>query len=130
MPRVGALKRRPDFLRVAAGRVKWVTPGLVLQARCRGEAEEEVRVGFTVSRKVGNAVRRNRARRRLRAAAGEVLPKLGRLGCDYVVIGRAATPERPFQDLVGDLRDAVEALARRGCGRRKRKARASAEPRA
>jgi len=130
MPRVGALKRRPDFLRVAAGRVKWVTPGLVLQARCRGEAEEEVRVGFTVSRKVGNAVRRNRARRRLRAAAGDVLPKLGRPGCDYVVIGRAATLERPFQDLVGDLRDAVEALARRGCGRRKRKARASAEPRA
>jgi len=79
MPRVGALKRRPEFLRVAAGRVKWVTPGLVLQARCRGDAEEEIRVGFTVSRKVGNAVRRNRARRRLRAAAGEVLldEKLG-----------------------------------------------------
>jgi len=129
MPRVGALKRRPEFLRVAAGRVKWVTPGLVLQARCRGDAEEEIRVGFTVSRKVGNAVRRNRARRRLRAAAGEVLPALGRPGYDYVVIGRAATPERPFRDLVGDLRHAVEALARRGgCGR-KAQPRRAAEPR-
>jgi len=130
MPRFGALKRRPDFLRVAAGRAKWVTPGLVLQTRCRGEGEEEVRVGFTVSRKVGNAVRRNRARRRLRAAASEVLPELGRPGYDYVVIGRAATPERPFRALVADLRGAVEALGRRGCCGRRRKPAATTEQRA
>ena len=127
MPIIGRLRTRPDFLKVAAEGAKWVTPGLILQARRRpppaavgtgvagtGKAtvrepieEDEVRVGFTVSRKVGNATRRNRARRRLRAAATEVLPELGRPGCDYVLIGRARTLDRPYAELVEDLRQAL-----------------------
>ena len=132
MPIIGRLRTRPDFLKVAAEGAKWVTPGLILQARRRpppatantgvggtgvagtGKAtarepieEDEVRVGFTVSRKVGNATKRNRARRRLRAAAREVFPELGRRGCDYVLIGRARTLDRPYAELVEDLRQAL-----------------------
>ena len=122
MPSIGRLRTRPDFLKVAAEGAKWVTPGLILQARRRpppaaagtGKTtarkpieEDEVRVGFTVSRKVGNATRRNRARRRLRAVATEVLPELGRPGCDYVLIGRARTLDRPYAELVEDLRQAL-----------------------
>lgn len=124
MPTVGRLKTRPQFLKVAAARRKWVTPGLVLQAarRQRGEdraapvahmaagEEPEVRVGFTVTRKVGNAVERNRAKRRLRAAAAEVFPRLGRAGTDYVVVGRVATLTRPFDALRADLEQAVRKL--------------------
>ena len=124
-PAVGRLKKRPDFLRVAAARRKWVTPGLILQTRRRGSREgraaarpndagrdqvDQVRVGFTVSRKVGDAVRRNRARRRLRAAADAVFPVLGRAGSDYVLIGRVGTLGRPYADLLQDLRTAVTAL--------------------
>ena len=126
MPIIGRLRTRPDFLKVAAEGAKWVTPGLILQARRRPPAtantgvagtgkatarepieEDEVRVGFTVSRKVGNATKRNRARRRLRAAATEVLPELGRPGCDYVLIGRVRTLDRPYAALVEDLRQAL-----------------------
>ncbi len=126
MPVVGRLKKRPDFLKVAAARTKWVTPGLILQARQRkpqdrpvpgrnGErrdpAAESVRIGFTVSRKVGQATERNRARRRLRAAAGEVLPRYARPGYDYVLIGRRATLDRAYERLVDDLRTALTRVA-------------------
>ena len=69
-----------------------------------------MRVGFTVSRKVGNAVARNRARRRLRAAVDQVIPTRARPGHDFVVIGRAATLTRPFNALVGDLTTALQRL--------------------
>lgn len=131
--RVGRLTKRPEFLRVAAGRRKWVTPGMVVQARPRDEAPPASaaaalnasegaaetadagppRVGITVSRKVGNAVQRNRARRRLRAAAREALPQAGRPGVDYVLIGRAGTLTRSYAELCADLRTAVERLHRR-----------------
>ncbi|MCH8001099.1 MAG: ribonuclease P protein component [Proteobacteria bacterium] len=144
MPIIGRLRTRPDFLKVAAEGAKWVTPGLILQARRRpppaaagtGKAaarkpieEDEVRVGFTVSRKVGNATRRNRARRRLRAVATEVLPELGRPGCDYVLIGRARTLDRPYAELVEDLRQALGRVGgKQGRGRRPERAgRRSAE---
>ncbi|MGC2414460.1 MAG: ribonuclease P protein component, partial [Stellaceae bacterium] len=81
------LKTRADFLRVAAGRRRTAKPGLVLQAAPNPRARdgvEAVRIGFTASRKVGNAVVRNRAKRRLRAAAAEVLVRDGRPGTDYV----------------------------------------------
>jgi ribonuclease P protein component len=73
-----------------------------------------IRVGFTTSRKVGGAVARNRARRRLRALAEEILPACGRPGCDYVLIGRPATPTRPFASLRSDFE---AALARLHAGR-------------
>ena len=107
------LKRRADFLRVAAANRKCATPGLVLQAAA-SEAGAAPRVGFTVSRKVGDAVRRNRARRRLRAAADRLMPACAAPGRDYVIIGRAATLERPFEALLGDLE---QALARLGAHR-------------
>jgi ribonuclease P protein component len=111
------LKTRADFLRVAAGRRRAVRPGFVLQAAphppgITGLAA--VRVGFTASRKVGNAVVRNRAKRRLRAAAINVLARVGQPGTDYVLIARAATGGRPYADLVGDLAAALRQIDRRG----------------
>lgn len=117
-PPVGRLKRRAEFLRVAAERNKWVAPGLVLQARPRAPdardplPSDAIRIGFTVSRKVGGAVVRNRARRRLRAAVAAVLPSRGRPGFDYVVIGRKTTLSRSFPELLGDLETALTRLGR------------------
>ena len=110
------LKRRADFLRVAAVRRSAARPGLVLQAAPRPPGGDSgiVRVGFTASRKVGNAVIRNRAKRRLRAAAAEVLGRRGRLDCDYVLIARAGTVERGYTELVGDIESALRQVERRG----------------
>lgn len=109
------LKTRREFLEVAGGR-KCATPGLVLQAR-RREEEGAPRVGFTVTRKVGTAVVRNRVRRRLREAARAVLPGRARAGFDYVIIGRAATAERAYDDLLADLARALEKVHRGAGGR-------------
>jgi ribonuclease P protein component len=109
------LKTRADFLRVAAGRRRAVRPGLLLQAAPgpgSGGNREAVRVGFTASRKVGNAVLRNRAKRRLRAAAAAVLTGAGRPGTDYVLVARAATGERAYAELVGDLEAALRQVER------------------
>lgn len=112
------LTRRSEFLKVASGRRKSVAPGLILQALSQTgdlpaegpEGTNSVRVGFTASRKVGNAVARNRARRRLRAAAAQVLPDHAAMGHDYVVIARLETLERPFDDLLGDLTAGLKRL--------------------
>ena len=72
-----------------------------------------IRVGFTASRKIGNAVARNRARRRLKAAAQQVLPLFGLPGNDYVLVARRETLERPFGDLLGDLESALLAAHER-----------------
>ncbi|MEX2409242.1 MAG: ribonuclease P protein component [Rhodovibrionaceae bacterium] len=104
------MKKRREFLAAARRGRKAVTPGLVLQALRREEAAEapaQVRLGLTASRKVGNAVARNRARRRLRAAAQEVLTGLGRSGMDYVLIARGETGTRPYPELLQDLRAAL-----------------------
>jgi ribonuclease P protein component len=111
---LATLKTRADFLRIAAARSRAVMPGLILQAAVRPDgtgSDEQIRVGFTASRKVGNAVVRNRAKRRLRAAAAAVLPRLGRLGTDYVLIARAAAEERSYPALVADLESALRRLA-------------------
>ena len=108
------LKKRADFVRTARGS-RIVTRGFVLQARERTAADARgadlrgiVRVGFTCSRKVGNAVARNHARRRLREAARLALPSHGRPGWDYVLIGRARTTSTiPFPRLLADLERAV-----------------------
>jgi ribonuclease P protein component len=86
---------------------------LVLQAAPRSPRSEgrEVRVGFTASRKVGNAVVRNRAKRRLRAAAARLLTARGNPGTDYVLIARAATPGRPFAALLEDLEAALRRVS-------------------
>jgi len=112
------LTRRADFL-AAARAVRHGRPGLLFQARRRAPAEaaavppERIRVGFTCSKKVGNAVARNRAKRRLRAVARLELPTNGRPGWDYVLIGRPqATAARPFADLCADLVSALAATHR------------------
>ncbi len=113
MSAVPRLKRRPEFLRVAATRRKWVAPGLIVQIRPRpaGEADtDEARVGFTVSRKVGNAVQRNRARRRLRVVADTVMTEHALEGFDFVIIGRQNTLTRPYSALVRDLTTALKKL--------------------
>ena len=110
------LKTRRQFLHVAGTGRKWVAPGLILQV-CPLEEDDTssdetvtVRVGFTVSRKVGGAVARNRARRRLRQVAEHVMPNLAAGSCDYVLIGRRMTIKRPFGDLVADLETALVQL--------------------
>lgn len=74
------------------------------------KAEQAARVGFTASKRVGNAVARNRAKRRLRAVAAEVLPLYAAPGHDYVVIGRQATLDRDWDDLKGDLEQALRRI--------------------
>lgn len=106
------LTRRADFLAAAKARRQSMA-ALLLQARRRGADEDGggIRVGYTCSKKVGNAVLRNRAKRRLRAAARQVLPDLGRPGWDYVLVGRAgATVEAPFAALVDDLASGLRAV--------------------
>ncbi len=105
------LKRRAEFLAVAGKGAKAPMPGLVLQFMPRGD-DAPFRVGFTVTKKVGNAVVRNRTKRRLREAVRLALnPDLER-GFDMVVIGRDKTADRPFPDLIEDVRRAL-ARARR-----------------
>ena len=99
------LKIRSDFLRAARG-IRRVTPGLTLEI-CANPSGIAPRVGFTASRKVGGAVVRNRAKRRLRAAAAQVLAVQGLPGTDYVLVARQGTISRPFDALKGDLAEAL-----------------------
>jgi len=109
---VPRLKRRSEFLRVAGTRRKFVAPGLILQIRKVSGAEDEapVKAGFTVSRKVGNSVERNRAKRRLRAASDQVLAHHALPGHEFVIIGRRGTLGRPFPALLKDLKTALKRL--------------------
>ena len=87
-------------------------PGFVLLVRPRGDDSAHMRVGYTVTKKIGNAVTRNRARRRLKALAAELLPDHGRAATDYVLIARGTTPARAFGELRQDLLKALERLER------------------
>lgn len=106
------LRKRAEFLAAARAR-RQATAGFLLQARRRepDEGAAGVRVGFTCSKKVGNAVLRNRAKRRLRELARAVLPVMGHAGWDYVLVGRpGATVSRDYADLLADLTQAMTAI--------------------
>ncbi|KPQ21564.1 MAG: ribonuclease P protein component [Rhodobacteraceae bacterium HLUCCA24] len=107
---IQTLRKRAQFLAAARAR-KQVAESMVVQARDRRDGTRHVGVGVTCSRKVGNAVTRNRAKRRLRALAHEVLPLAGHPGWDYVLIGRpGVTVERPYGALRDDLRKSLARL--------------------
>ena len=101
------LRKRAEFLRVASAGRRAAVHGLVLQALARGD-DAPARLGFTVTKKVGNAVVRNRTRRRLREAARLVLREHPPAGMDLVLIGRDATRTRDFVALMDDLRRALD----------------------
>ena len=112
--KIGRLTRRAQFIAVAGSGRRAATPGLVLQIRphdgrqAPNDGEGTVRVGVTASRKVGKAVSRNRARRRLRAVASAVLPHHAQPGFDLVLIARQeGTNARPFVALKADLKRAL-----------------------
>jgi len=100
------LKRRAEFLRAASKGRKAVMQGVVLQALARHD-DEPARLGFTVTKKVGNAVVRNRTRRRLKEAARLLLRDADVTGVDLVLIGRDGTRARPFPALMDDIHRAM-----------------------
>lgn len=106
------LKKRAEFLKVSAQGRRQASRAFVLQTRENPDLGEHARLGFTVSRKVGGAVDRNRARRRLKEAARLVMYAEAKAGCDYVLIGRRDALDIPFEKLQDDL---VRALRRLGC---------------
>jgi len=106
------LRHRTDFLRAQRGR-RVVKPSVTLETiptPADYMATGAARVGFTATRKIGGAVERNRAKRRLRAAAAQLLPLYGREGSDYVLVARAATLTAPFAQILDDMTAALKSV--------------------
>jgi ribonuclease P protein component len=101
------MDKRRDFLAANAGR-RAATPGFVLLVHVRSDDQPARRLGITVTKKVGNAVVRNRIKRRFRALARDVLPDCGHDGADHVMIGRLNALDRDFAQLRKDLEKALE----------------------
>lgn len=108
-----SLKKRAEFLRVQNSGQKWVSPGVILMVGATGpDRPASVKFGLTVTKKLSkSAVVRNRIRRRLRAAAHDVLPFHAKPGLDYVLIGRHETADMPYAKLCSDLKWCLKRLS-------------------
>jgi ribonuclease P protein component len=109
--RLTTIRKRADFVAANGGK-RAATPGFVLLVRDRKDADPAMRVGFTVTKKIGGAVVRNRMKRRFRELAREIVPTHGLSGGDHVMIGRSGGIERDFALLRSDLAGALERLRR------------------
>ncbi len=112
--KLGVLKKRSEFLYVRNGLYS-AKGGVVVQMR-ENQDRTGIGIGFTATKKIGNAVIRNRAKRRLREVARALLPELGLSGHDYVFIARDGTTARQWTDLLDDTRKALITLSRRVSG--------------
>ena len=109
--RLTTISARKDFLAANSAK-RAANGGFVLLVRDRADSDAALRLGITVTKKIGNAVVRNRMKRRFRALAREILPALGVSGADHVMIGRASGVERDFALLRKDLAKALERVSR------------------
>jgi ribonuclease P protein component len=106
--KLGVLKTRSEFLHVRSGKYR-AFKNLVIQANTN-PGSGAIRVGFTATKKIGNAVVRNKAKRRLRHVARELLPEHGLKGIDYVFIARNSTASTPYKNLMSNTRDALTSI--------------------
>lgn len=106
MAALATIRLRRDYLAANKGR-RVVTPGFILLVQPRTDGDPAIRAGYTVTKKIGGAVVRNRMKRRLRALARDLLPQGGLAGADHVLIGREAGIERDFAELHAELQRAL-----------------------
>jgi ribonuclease P protein component len=109
-PQIAVLRTRADFVAVNNKGRRLSTPGFLLLVRDRADGDPAIRIGFTVTKKIGNAVVRNRMKRRFRALAREVVPARGLAGADHVMVGRPTGVEREYGKLRDDLVGALSKL--------------------
>lgn len=107
------LKKRSDFVRLSKSGKKFILPTMVILYQPQTEPIGQVRVGFTVTKKIGNAVVRNRIKRRLRMAVREMLPELAEANTDYVLIARHTILGTPYAKLTDGLQFAFSKMHRR-----------------
>lgn len=107
---VTSLTKRVDYLSVAGTRRKWITPSFIVQVKPGHQEGESIAVGFTASKKVGNAVKRNRARRRLKEAVRITIKETGQTGWAYVFIARESAVSYPFEKILSDMKWALAKL--------------------
>ncbi|MDA8887803.1 ribonuclease P protein component [Hellea sp.] len=107
--KLGVLKTRSEFLHVRSGKYR-AFKNLVIQANTNPNSRT-IRVGFTATKKIGNAVVRNKAKRRLKHVARELLPEHGLKGVDYVFIARNSTASTPYKNLMSNTRDALASIS-------------------
>ncbi len=109
MPPYETMRKRADFLAANRGK-RFVTPGFILLVHDRRDESDAIRLGITVTKKIGNAVTRNRMKRRFRALAAEMLGRFGKSGADHILIGRKSGVERAFGEMRADLQRGLEKL--------------------